>query len=1042
MAKKGTAANTAPVITRSGNTFTATWAIQTKATVSEQIFRYRTYNGTSWSNWYSYPLSVDSTSAIIQPGVASTVTVIEAQTRIQGPKATYNPSAWASYIYAVSPPPTPTLSVSKDSANTTTFSWTSNASDTDSQWYRVSYYRTKCTTTPDSDSDWSAWAPAGYSSYTYTDNVQGQTRVFQIKSVGPGGESATASGRHAITTAPAATWRSTPVSYTTMSSFYQMTYGVNISGSTDTVDSIVPQYYIGKPAADMSCPGGASFTDGATYNYSNGKTSYALAINTADLVDLDECLWARVKTTHDGIESLSSAYRVITGRLIAPTCSISVSTITAMGFTVTVNVTDAGTSVPGAYQQVYLEKRSMPGEANYILLGTIPNGTSSKAIASTLNITGETGYGIHVRNVTADGVSMTSAFYDYETTMPITPVLNSVTRTNAAGKVYLVWTNRWAAATGATIAWTDDRDNWMSNDEPETFTVPELTGSWYITGLQTGKTWYFRVRSIRQDGDDVTYSGWSNEVEIDLSLAPATPVLYLSDETITEDDMVTAYWSYVTSDGTAQVSGNVVIATLSNGAWVYGRSVGATTTAQHVDIYAKEQGWTNGMRVYLALQTRSGSGGQSEYSTPRQLEIAARPTVSITSTSLVSSETLTEYFVGDGSNKVFECGYTLSSAPTVKVNGSSRAATYSGSTVTLSTAPADGANVSITYTTEDNKILDEMPFTATIAAEHTAELTLAIERDVTYPMMRPDGTETDGAAGETIYVATISANASNSFSIGVDDLVGKLDDGAFYNLVATVSDKYGQTTEAKQRFKVHWSHQAWEPTVAFQTDEATYSVKITPSKTADYAAGDTCDIYRLGVDKPELIYSGAEFDTAYVDPYPAFGPNSGYKVVTITANKDYITEARTFAEFNTTEGDGTYTQLDPGLLVIDFGNDRIELPYNISLDNSWAKDFQRTVYLGGHVTGDYNRAVTRDLSAGTVTARKLDNDTIVTLRRLAKYVGICHVRTPEGSSFAADVQVSEQMSADSALGEYNLTIQKIDTIGFDAMTEAEWNEFQ
>lgn len=1040
--KVNTEANSAPVITRTGSKFTASWKIKHSQGLRAQSVKYRTHNGSKWSKWTETSIGQRATSYSFTLDASKKITKIEVATQATGVSIHHgltqkecSASSWATGTFLVTIPPAPSLSMSKDSANKTTFTWSISASSTNTAWYDHCLYRTRHTS-----SSWSSWAVASSSSYTYTDNTAG-TRKFQIKAVGPAGESSVKTLKHVIGAPPAATWGSKPVSYTKKDSYYAMTYNINLSGTEDTIDEIVPQYYIGSPNASMG-PGSNSFTDGVAYDFKNGKSSYALPINTSELIDLDECLWARVKTTHDGTPALSSAYRVLTGRLTAPTCNISMGTISASGFSVTVNVTSAGTSVPGAYQKVYLERNSKPGEANYIPLGDIPNGTSQKTFNSTQNLTRETGYAIHVRNVSADGKSMTSAYDSYKSSMPMAPVLDSVSHTTVSGKVYLSWQNKWSAATGAVIAWTDDPDNWMSNDAPETFEISELVKNWYITGLETGKTWYFKVRSMKVEGDEVNYSGWSNQVEIDLSSAPAVPVLYLSEETITDEGMVTAYWSYVTTDGTPQISGNVVEATLSNGSWTYGRTVGATTTAQHVDIYAKNQGWTNGSVKYLALQTRSGSGGQSEYSTPVKLVIAAKPTVAITSMSLIASETLTEYFVGDGSNKVFECAYDLSGTPTVKVNGSTRSATYSGSTVTCATAPADGATVEITYSTTANAILDEMPFTALVTATNAASLTLAIERAETYPMIGPDETETDGAAGETIYVSTISPDTgtASAFSVSVADLIGRLDDGAFYNVVATVTDECGQTAEATERFKVHWSHQAWIPSATFETDEEEYIVRITPVATEDYASGDTCDIYRLGIDQPELIYSGAAFGETYVDPYPAFGEVSGYKVVTVTANNDYITEDNTFAEYNTLYVDEAYEQLDTQLLVIDFGGDRIDLPYNLSFDNSWSKDFQRTAYLGGHVAGDHNKAVTRDLSAGTVIARKLDMESMTVLRRLARYAGICHVRTPEGSSFAADVQVSESMSFDSGLGTYSLTIQKVDTVGYDGMTEAEWNK--
>ncbi len=1030
-------ANTGQSISRNGTGFTASWTIKAKDP-KKQWIRYRLYNG-KWGNWTTKQISAKAKSYKVTLSASGTFTGVEMQTQIKGNKKSV--SSWTSATYWLAPPAAPTLTVTNDSSNQTTFAWTSNHSDTTTGMYECCYYRTKCDANPDSDSGWSAWAKANVASYTYTDNVQGQTRIFQIKARGPAGESAIITERHVLGAPPRATWTDSPVSYTDKGSYYEMTVSANLSGSTYAIDTVIPQYFIGTPDSGINVPGGSTWADGTTYSYS-GSNTYDLTVNTNDIVGPDECLWVRIKTVHDSIESFSDAYRVITGKLTAPELTLNVSTPTQSGFTVGVTVDDAGTSVPGAFMEMYLEKYSATGVENYILIGTIPNGTSTITITCTEDITGETGYALHTRNVSADGILMTSDYDTYSTTMPVAPTLDSVTPTNMAGKVYLSWTNSWSDATGVIIAWTDDPDNWMSNDDPDEYEIKELASSWFITGLETGKEWYFRIRSVKSEVDSETLSPWSNELVIDLASAPAVPVLYLSSDTITEDGMVTAYWSHVSTDGTGQIASNIVEATYSGGVWTYGNPVVATKEAQHVDIYAADQGWTNGTTKYLALQTRSGSGGMSDFSTPVKIVVAAKPTLSITTNSLSGSETVTEYFLGDGVTDTFQCANSMTATPTVTVEGTTATVvSYTGGAVELSTAPDDGDEVVITYTTGDNDVLTSMPLTATITTTNAVNLTIAIERAETYPMLRPDDTLTDGAKGETIYVNTIAAESSNSISITIDDIIGRLDDGAWYNLITTASDAFGQTAEQQIRFKVHWSHQSWEPTASFITEDDTYIARITPIAGTDYAVGDTCDIYRLSADQPELIVSGADFGTEYVDPYPAFGPESGYKLVTVTATKDYITEDNTFAEYDTTDDpNSTYVQLNPGFLVIDFDANRLELEYNIALENAWSKDFQRTAYLGGHITGDHNRAVTRDLSASSVLVRGDDELTAYMVRQLARYAGLCHVRTPEGSSFVADVQVSEGQSYDSATIDYKLTIQKVDPIGFDGMTYAEWQE--
>lgn len=1040
MAKKRevTKHNTGLSISRTGGKFTASWKIKC-AKMKTQKWRWRTHNGSRWSGWTTQKIGDKTTEKSLTLANTGTFTKVQVQTqalRRDTDNINYTASEWkdSSAVYTITAPSAPTLEVEYNSANSTTFTW--SAGDSGTGWYRCCYYRTF------NGYSWSAWAVAGTTSYTYTDNMSGRTRAFAIYAVGPAGSSGTVTQNHYIGPAPSATWSGNKVSCAEKSSYYQMTYSISLSASTLTVDSIIPQYYIGKPTANMECPSDASWTNGTTYTYNNGTTSYALSITTSEVIGADECLWARVRTTHDSIDSFSPAHRVLTGSLVAPIAEVSMGTISASGFSVTINITDKGTDVDGTYSQVYLEKGSATGENHYILIGTIPDGTATRTITSNIDLTNEEAFGIHIRNVTADGSSMKSGYYNYATTMPSEPLLTSVDPTTVSGKVYLTWTNRWRAASGVIIAWTDDPDNWMSNDDPETYELSEIVSNWFITGLETGKVWYFRVRSVRTIDDSTTLSPWSNEVSIDLSAAPVTPALYLSSDVIREDGMVTAYWSYASTDGTAQISANVVQATRTNNTWTYSEPVGTATSAQHIDIYAKDHGWTNGTTVYLALQTGSGSGGISDYSIPIPLVIAAEPTVSITNTSLANTETVTEYFVGDGSTRTFTCTNTLSAAPTVTVNGTTRSATYSGDVVTVSSAPANGSEVAITYTTAASKILTTLPLSVTVAATNAATLSLAIERANDYPLMRPDDTTTDGAKGETIYINTIAANSTNTVSIDTEQLIGRLDDGALYNIVASVADEYGQTADAEPiPFKVHWDHQAEAPTATFITDSDRYIARITPIAPESYQTGDTCDIYRLSSDQPELIISGGTFGTEYVDPYPAFGQNSGYKVVTVTKYGDYITDDNTFAEYDTLENEeASYNQIDPQMMVIDFGGEQVELPYNITLANSWQKDFKRTSYLGGHVTGDFNRAVTRDLSASTVLARNLDEETAVIMRGLASYAGICHVRTPEGSSFTADVQVSEDRAFDSGVISYDLKIQKIDTEGFDGMTYAEWSE--
>ena len=188
-----------------------------------------------------------------------------------------------------------------------------------------------------------------------------------------------------------------------------------------------------------------------------------------------------------------------------------------------------------------------------------------------------------------------------------------------------------------------------------------------------------------------------------------------------------------------------------------------------------------------------------------------------------------------------------------------------------------------------------------------------------------------------------------------------------------------------------------------------------------------------------LIYPDAAFGTEYVDPFPTIGEYGGHRFVFKTANGDYITEDNTLAWLDVRDEDGD--TIETNYNIIDFGNGRVSLLYEIDLQNTWSKDFEETQYLGGSVQGDWNPAVKRTTTLNSVVIAATDQTTIEGMRRLAEWSGICHVRTKDGSSFAADVQVTEdyKQNNNQRYASFTLKITRVDPEGFDGMTRAEWD---
>ena len=343
-------------------------------------------------------------------------------------------------------------------------------------------------------------------------------------------------------------------------------------------------------------------------------------------------------------------------------------------------------------------------------------------------------------------------------------------------------------------------------------------------------------------------------------------------------------------------------------------------------------------------------------------------------------------------------------------------------TITVAALPTISPISSAVSSGITNGVLTELPIVIEVTgAGDGGWTTIKIERLGDYFVERPNGSETEGYDGETIYAVSYSGEVE--LTITADDLVGAFDDGGSYRLTAIAQDSVGQKAESHLDFTVAWSHQAEAPTASVTVNND-LTAKVKAVAPASYVAGDTVDIYRLSADKPELIVKGGSFGQFYLDPYPA--SKGGYRFVDVTANGDYTT-ADGIAWIDKT----CSLVLDEA--IIDFNGERLAIPYNLELSNSWGKDFEETKYLNGHVVGDWNAAISRKGSIDTVLLR--DDARIATVRALAAWNGICHVRTPDGSSFSANVEVSESLSHSSKLRTFSFDITRVDPEGYEGVAE-------
>ena len=978
-------------VERSGGAFTFSWTIRDADHGAGQSFEYKK---TKKDSWHKVNVTEKQTSVTVNLTLAD---VKYLSFRVRGKRSAYKDgkknsitpemSAWAlkKGAWVPSKPKAPALSFELTDVNAGTFNIKYDA-DTSGRAVALYVQWQTCVSKNSTNPPKSGWSTIGQQTglsdvdrdLSYTEQTEditatGLVRWVRSRSTGNGGTTDWKYIRHAYSTPITPALKSATAKKVVSKSDTTITAKWTTQSTLlRPVDEEAVQYMIATPDGNAcNPPAGGTWSDAITVKPS-GKadtvTAYVSAMTTTD-----QCMWVRIKATHDSRTQYSAAKRVITEKLAKPAISTTVNFTTGV---VTYSITK-NTSCSVARHVLFWRKPDRPDVnipvavlANSTTSGTV---TISGLIGATKSCVGVyefvgTNNGLSVNPIMTSNVATDS---DINVSEPDAPTLEQLTNDS----VYVNFAWGWSGATSMDISYADNEYAWESNKQPTIYNV-ERTGAtrWVIQDLEVGKVWYFRLRYRGLLDNEETLSDWSAPASIDLATTPETPSLVLNRGYVLPGGIVSCSWNYVNEDGAAQDSAQVCFATVEDDEVTYGDVIAHAGSEQNVSVSFADT--TAGEQYYLCCRVRAESGRQSDWSAPVSVYVPEAPTVSIGGTFLT--------------NGVLE-----------SLDGSLQ--------VSLSTDNAPG---------------------------HYA---VSIIRAFDYHIDRPDDSILDGYEGETIWTQSgyhEGGSATISYTVTLSDLVGALDDGAGYTIVATVSDDLGQTVTATQGFTVAWDTQPTMPIVAVNVDRLEDISLITVTND-DPSTTDTFDIYRLSADQPELIVENGTFGTTYVDPYPALGKYGGHRIVEKSKYGDYITDEKQLAWADVGEADGDY--LDELSMIIDADRVQIRLPYNIELSHRWSKDFVRTSYLGGSVQGDWNPAVLRDLTAKTVIVKNVDDDEYLSLRDLAAYAGPAHIRTPDGSSFACDIQVSEDAKYSDSKVTYSLTIKAIDPQEPDGMTLAEWN---
>ena len=790
---------------------------------------------------------------------------------------------------------------------------------------------------------------------------------------------------------------------------------------------------------EISMPSEVQPNDGKTQKDTGGQDSATLILDT--MVSFDQCLWVRVVPKHDGNPTPSDyiLVREAIGQLAPPTLT-GIST-DPQTYKATISAQN-NSAVSGSFVAiVYQDEKSTQNSGKVI--GIIPSGGASVsiqcpkwgdkevnfgafAVCGTINIRDtktldpEKGVSESVTEYAFNDVMRSSTIYNGGN-VPVPPTgVTAIKDPERDGTIQVKWNTPWLKATGAEISWADHDDAWYSTDGPSSYTVestkePILN----ISNLEKGKKYYVRVRLFKQtDSNETIYGAPSEIIPVDLSEAPAVPVLELSNPAAPIDTEIKASWAYISSDETMQES--AVLAELIEGE-AEPKDLGLNIkTEQYAYFTPRALNWELGSTHKLVLMVSSTGGQPSSWSVPVEFLVSEPPECTITSTSLVKN------------------------------------------------------------VTENEMQLTELPFRVKVTGATSSDVTsIVIRRFEDYPMERPDDSDYVGYEGDVIYQDAHNGDAEFVITRqNLSDYGTQFDDGAKYELCVGVSnglqsssniydDGDGEDEDGEgylipdpddssvnyEYFTVNWVHQAIEPDFDVEmidNDVAKITIN-TPTSTDpnwELQEGDHVDIYRLSAGKPQLIVANGEFGTVYIDPYPTIGKRGGYRVVFVTDNGDYIIKDAD-GERPDWLNEMDNAHINTRFQYIDFDGTRILFKFNVKFSNSWKKNFTLTHYLSGKVEGDWLAGTEHTNNITGVTIDDLvdddiENGTLDDLYDLAEYSNMCHIRTIEGFNYPANIEVGDSSEYGYSEHPHNITLNvtEVSNSELDGLTYDEWKEEQ
>lgn len=550
-----------------------------------------------------------------------------------------------------------------------------------------------------------------------------------------------------------------------------------------------------------------------------------------------------------------------------------------------------------------------------------------------------------------------SDYSDNEGTMPKALSGFKSIRALSSTSVFLDWVGV-SSADSYEIEYTTNKSYFDSSNEVKSMSVGSAVSHAEVTGMETGETYYFRIRAVNAKGE----SAWIYSDPITIGRRPAAPTTWSSTTTVITGETLTLYWVHNAEDNSTQTFAELEL------------NIGGSVTTQTIKTSTPEEedektynytinttSYTEGTKIQWRVRTAGITKEYSDWSIQRTVDIYAPPslTINVTDVNGTSIETLTSFPFN-----ISAYAYPNTQQPI-------------GYHVTITANEA--------YETLDN-----------------------------------NGNTKLVGVGEAIFSKFYDINMSLHVTVAPSDL--RIENNISYTITVTVGMDSGLSAEASTYLTVAWADDIYEPNAEIVIDPDTLSATIGPycdDGEGNLFEDILLSVYRrefdggfveIAKDIPNTGY------TYFTDPHPSLdyaryrivatsqttGTISYYDVpgVPVGGNAVVLQWAEEWREFDVPDN------VESEVSEIPWTGSMLILPGNIDVSESNKPDVELIEYIGRAHPVSYYGTQIGSTATWNMEIPSNDKETLYALRRLSRWMGDVYVREPSGSGYWANITVS------------------------------------